>query len=146
MGPRRRIPLGQAARLFKTSGGPNIADYFGNIAHLGTERAPPNQKNDLGYCEYSEKDLARIRIIHTLRTAGYSIASIRKMFLEFDHGKLRDTAEKTLAAVLPDPDAPIVYVTDRWPTTLLEHIERAGRATGLLFSMQETKENVVAVN
>ncbi len=98
------------------------------------------RKNLLGYCEYSEKDLARIRIISALRTAGYSIASIHKMFFEFDNGKLTDTAKKTLAAVLdtPDPDAPIVYVTDRWLTLLREHKKRAARVTRLLLSMRKS--------
>ncbi len=96
------------------------------------------RKNEQGYCEYSEKDLARIRIISALRTAGYSIASIHKMFFEFDSGKLTDTAKKTLAAVLdtPDPDAPIVYVTDQWLTLLQEHKKRAVRVIKLLMLMR----------
>jgi DNA-binding transcriptional MerR regulator len=91
-------------------------------------------KDRFGYCEYSQRDLARIRIINALRAAGYSLAAVRRMFVEYDRGTLAGTAAKALAAVLdtPDPDAPIVYVTDRWLSLLAEHKKRAARAVRMI--------------
>lgn len=97
------------------------------------------EKNEMGHCSYSARDLSRLRIILALRTAGYSLASIHKMLLEYDSGAIRNISRKTLARILdtPSPDAPIVYVTDMWLTTLAEHRKRAARIIEFLKSMKK---------
>lgn len=95
------------------------------------------QKNSKGHCRYTEKDISRLRIIFALRTAGYSIASIHRMFLEYDSGKIKNISANTLAKILntPAPDAPIVYVTDIWLTMLEEHRLRVMKIIRMLKNM-----------
>ncbi len=99
------------------------------------------EKNEMGHCRYSSGDLSRLRIIMALRTAGYSLASIHKMLLEYDSGAIKNISRKTLARILntPSPDAPIVYVTDMWLTTLAEHRKRAASIIEMLAAMQKKK-------
>jgi DNA-binding transcriptional MerR regulator len=84
-------------------------------------------KNDRGHCIYTQRNFSRLKIIDALSRAGFSLASIYKMLLDYDAGKIKNISAKTLAHILntPEPDAPIVYVTDMWLSTLDEHRVRA---------------------
>ncbi|MEW6517678.1 MAG: MerR family transcriptional regulator [candidate division FCPU426 bacterium] len=96
------------------------------------------KRNHLGYREYSRRDLSRITIVKALSQAGYSLAAILNMFNQYDRGTIRHVSKKSLAAILntPAPDAPIVYVTDRWLTLLEEHKQRALKIIQLLAAME----------
>lgn len=97
------------------------------------------RKNKLGHCSYSAADVSRLRIIRALRTAGFSLASIHTMLLEYDSGAIRNISRRTLARILdtPSPDAPIVYVPDMWLTTLSEHRKRATSIIKMLTKMHK---------
>ncbi|MBI5548900.1 MAG: MerR family transcriptional regulator [Deltaproteobacteria bacterium] len=81
-------------------------------------------KDSLGYCLYRAEALHRGAIVRSLRTAGYSITAILRMFREYERGNLRGLKR---ALDVPAPGADVVYVTDRWLTTLREHRRRARR-------------------
>jgi DNA-binding transcriptional MerR regulator len=81
-----------------------------NLIHI--PRDPYN-----GYRHYRAPELARLRIIHMLSRAGYSIMAILRMMLQLDAGQTHD-----LRAALdtPRPDEDVFTSADRWLTTLEE--------------------------
>ena len=73
----------------------------------------PN-RTDNRYRVYSSTDLERIRVIQTLKKARYSTMSILRMFNSIEKNSRTD-----IAHILDTPDDDdIIYVTDRWLTTL----------------------------
>ncbi|HNX59684.1 MAG TPA: MerR family transcriptional regulator, partial [Spirochaetota bacterium] len=70
------------------------------------------------YRMYSSIDLERIRVIQILKKARYSTMSILRMFQTLDKDSAAD-----IAKILDTPESgeeDIVYVTDRWLSTLRE--------------------------
>jgi DNA-binding transcriptional MerR regulator len=82
-----------------------------------------------GYRCYGPREIARLRIIRMLLVSGYSTMAILRMLLYFDAGHAADA--RTLLDT-PPPDEDIVYVSDRWLTTLRSHEERARRLLAML--------------
>jgi DNA-binding transcriptional MerR regulator len=70
-----------------------------------------------GYRIYTEKEIIILKIIRTLRLANYSMMSILRML-----NHVRKGTDKELKYIIdtPDPTEDIVYVTDKFITSLTE--------------------------
>jgi len=88
---------------------------------------PRNPRNR--YREYGAPELARLRIIRLLRSAGYSTMAILRMLLQLDGGRGQD-----LRAALDTPraDEDVYFAADRWLTTLRAEEEIARKLICLL--------------
>jgi len=77
---------------------------------LEVPRDPTNR-----YRRYGAPELARLRVIRLLRSAGYSTMAILRMLLRLDSGQTDD-----LRAALDTPreDEDAYFAADRWLTTL----------------------------
>lgn len=111
----RRLPIRSAARLLGTT-----ADALRNWERNGLIRVPRDPKS--GYRAYGPAEIARLRVIRTLRLAGYSMMAILRMLRTLDQGQ-RQELRQVLDTPAPDEDA--VYITDRWLTTLHGQEQRA---------------------
>ncbi len=109
------LPIGRAAALLGTT-----ADALRNWERNGLIRVPRAPRS--GYRLYGAPEIGRLRVIRTLRQAGFGMMAILRMLLFLDQGQQGD-----LRQVLdtPGPDEDIHYVTDRWLTTLSEQEQRA---------------------
>jgi DNA-binding transcriptional MerR regulator len=88
---------------------------------------PLNPRNH--YREYGAPELARLRIIRLLRSAGYNTMGILRMLLQLDSGRGQD-----LRAALDTPraDEDVYFAADRWLTTLRAEEEIARKLICLL--------------
>ena len=93
----------------------------------GMLAVPRNPRNR--YREYGAPELARLRIIRLLRSAGYSTMAILRMLLQLDSGRRQD-----LRAALDTPreDEDVYFAADRWLTTLRAEEEIAHKLICLL--------------
>jgi DNA-binding transcriptional MerR regulator len=96
---------------------------------LKVPRQPGNR-----YRTYGSAEIARLRIIRTLRQAGYSPMAILRMLLQLDQGHTRDLA-KLLDT--PRPDEDVYSASDRWLSTLAEQEARAQALIDQLAAMCE---------
>lgn len=71
------------------------------------------QTNPQGYHLYRETDIQRAKIIRTLRSAHYSMMAILRMLNAVDNDRQVD-----ILKVIDTPEDDIIYVTDRFITTL----------------------------
>ncbi|MCG8502188.1 MAG: MerR family transcriptional regulator [Firmicutes bacterium] len=74
-------------------------------------------RTDNNYRIYGSKEMSRLKIIRTLRSAHYSMMAILRMMNRVDMGQKRDV-RGILDTPLPGED--IVSATDRWISTLTE--------------------------
>jgi len=77
---------------------------------------PRNPQN--GYRHYGAQEIGRLRVIRMLRSAGYSISAILRMFTYLERGEDTDLRK---ALDTPDPDDDIFFAADAWLSTLAEH-------------------------
>lgn len=80
---------------------------------------PRNPRNR--YREYGAVELARLRVIRLLRSAGYSTMAILRMLLQLDNGG----GDLRAALDTPRPDEDAYVAADRWLTSLHEAEENA---------------------
>jgi DNA-binding transcriptional MerR regulator len=85
---------------------------------ISVPRSPDNR-----YRRYSQKEIGRLRVIRMLSRAGYSTMAILRMLTRLDAG---ETEDLRAALDTPRPDEDIFSASDRWLSTLEEHIERTG--------------------
>jgi DNA-binding transcriptional MerR regulator len=114
-----RVPMtiGQVAQYLSVT-----PDMLRNWERNGLLRVPRDPENR--YRQYSPVEIDRLRVIRTLRKAGYSLMAILRMMLAFDRGQ-RDDLRVVLDT--PRPDEDVEYATDRWVSTLAE-VEGAAQA------------------
>lgn len=84
---------------------------------LAVSRNPAN-----GYRQYRQPEIARLRVIRMLRSAGYSTLSILRMLTRLDHGTAGDLRRDLDS---PPEDDDIQTAADRWLTTLSGEEQRA---------------------
>lgn len=89
-----------------------------------------------GYCRYGADAIHRARVVRSLRKAGYSAMAILRMFREYERGNVRGLKR---ALNTPAAGADVVYVSDRWLSTLQEHRRRARRILLQLASMRKMR-------
>lgn len=82
---------------------------------------------------YDPSALERMKIIHMLRSAGYSIFAIRRCLCQYDNGS-RAVVLETLDR--PGTEEDLMMVGDRWHCALLELEDAAGRIPLLLNEME----------
>lgn len=95
-------------------------DMLRNWERNGLIRVPRDPDN--GYRQYGTRELSRLRVIRTLRKAGYSLMAILRMLLQLDQGQTRDLRQ---ALDTPREDEDILTAADRWLTTLAGEEQRA---------------------
>jgi DNA-binding transcriptional MerR regulator len=105
---RKSLHITQAAKLLGIS-----VDMLYNWERSHLLSVPRDSHS--GYRLYGQPEIARLRIIRMLRTAGYSTMSILRMLLQLDHGNSGDI-QGMLDAIPQDEE--IEYATDHWLTTL----------------------------
>jgi len=106
------LRIGEAARLLDVS-----SDKVRNWERDGLLKTPRDPHSR--YRLYGPEEIDRLRIIRTLRQARYSTMAVLRMLVQLDEGR-REGLRQALDT--PDPDEDIVYVTDRWLSTLA-HLE-----------------------
>lgn len=84
---------------------------------LDVPRDPHNR-----YRLYGQPEIARLRIIRMLRSAGYSPISILRMLTRLDKG---ETHALRQALDTPDPQEDVYSAADHWLTTLADQEKRA---------------------
>lgn len=101
-------------------------DALRNWERNGLIRVPRDPQS--GYRLYGGPELGRLRVIRTLREAGYSLMALLRMLTFFDrHGAQGGDLRRVLDTPRPDEslDENLIYVTDRWLTTLAAQEARA---------------------
>lgn len=109
------LPISGAARLLGVT-----IDMLRNWERNGLIQVPRDPHS--GYRLYGATEIGRLRVIRTLRQAGYSMMAVLRMLLQLNQGQ-RDDLRETLDT--PRPDEDIVFATDRWLSTLAEQEQRA---------------------
>ena len=104
------LSISETARTLGVS-----VDMLRNWERNGLIDVPRHPTN--GYRQYGAPQIARLRVIRTLRRARYSMMAILRMLRRLDAGQMSDVRA---ALDTPDPDDDIQYVTDRWLSTLAE--------------------------
>ena len=112
---RSPLSVGQTAKLLDVSTD-KLRDWERN-GLLTVPRHPQNR-----YRQYGAAEIGRVRVIRTLRHAGYSTLSILRMFLALDQDTTTDVRH---ALDTPDPKDDIQYATNQWLSTLAAHEQRA---------------------
>ena len=105
-------------------------DALRNWERNGLVKVPRNPKNN--YRVYGADEIARLRVIRTLRMVGHSTMAILRMMLVFDKGQTKDL-KKVLDT--PRPDEDVFYAFDIWQSTLVEKEKSVGDAIQLLKMM-----------
>ncbi|MBN2005362.1 MAG: MerR family transcriptional regulator [Anaerolineae bacterium] len=106
------LHIKDAAQLLAVS-----SDKLRNWERNGLIKVPRDPHSR--YRVYGPEEIGRLRIIRTLRQARYSTMAVLRMLVQLDEGRREDLRR---ALDTPDPDEDIVYVTDRWLSTLA-HLE-----------------------
>jgi DNA-binding transcriptional MerR regulator len=109
------LQIGQAARLLALS--PDILRNWERDGLIGVPRNPTN-----GYRLSGAPEIGRLRVIRTLRRAGYSTMAVLRMILSLDRGHVADLRQ---ALDTPRPDEEIYSAADRWLSTLSQQEQRA---------------------
>ncbi|HEY9076495.1 MAG TPA: MerR family transcriptional regulator [Anaerolineaceae bacterium] len=106
----RNLHIGETARLLGLS-----VDILHNWERSGLVVVPRQAGN--GYRLYGQEQIARLRVIRMLRSAGYSLMAILRMMLQLDAGI---TTNLRQALDTPRPDEDVLSAADRWLSTLAE--------------------------
>ncbi len=122
------LTIGQTARLLEVT-----IDMLRNWERNGLITDIPRAPN--GYRQYGPREIARLRVIRTLRRARYSTMSILRMLLYLDAGHTDGLREKLDT---PDPDDDVFYATDSWLTTLADMVHTVTELVTHAQSMAET--------
>ncbi|MBN1564289.1 MAG: MerR family DNA-binding transcriptional regulator, partial [Anaerolineae bacterium] len=93
---------------------------------------PRDPRNN--YRQYGPPQIARLRIIRTLRKARYSTMSILRMLRHLDAGHTDGLREKLDT---PHPDDDVYMATDYWLTTVTELVKVAGELVAQVKEMIE---------
>lgn len=104
------LTIKEAARLLDVT-----PDMLRSWERNGLIRVPRDPHSR--YRRYHTPEIARLRVIRTLRKAGYSLMSILRMILAFEEGE-RDNLRVVLDT--PRPDDEVFVATDHWLSTLAE--------------------------
>ena len=115
--------IGQVARRLGVT-----KDALRNWERNGLIQTPRDPQT--GYRLYGGRELGRLRVIRTLRQAGYSLMALLRMLTFFDR---YGAEEVDLRLILdtprpdenPDTEEDLIHVTDRWLTTLAAQETRA---------------------
>jgi DNA-binding transcriptional MerR regulator len=94
-------------------------DMLRNWERNGLLTVPRDPIN--GYRLYGSAEFGRLRVIRMLVRCGFSLMAILQMFQQFDSG---NTSNLRAALHIPDADANIFAITDRWLAALLEQEQR----------------------
>jgi DNA-binding transcriptional MerR regulator len=109
------LSIGQTAKLLDVS-----TDKLRDWERNGLLTVPRNPHNR--YRQYGPAEIGRVRVIRTLRRAGYSTLAILRMLLAVE----QDSSVNIRQALdTPDPEDDIQYATDQWLSTLSTHEQRA---------------------
>ena len=119
------LSVGQTALLLDVS-----TDKLRDWERNGLLTVPRNPQNN--YRQYGSAEIGRVRVIRTLRHAGYSTLAILRMLLALDDDKSVDVRQ---ALDTPDPEDDIHYATNQWLTTLASHEKRASALIAQLQAM-----------
>jgi len=109
------LRIADAARLLGLS-----TDVLRNWERDGLLEVPRHSSNR--YRLYGPPEIARLRVIRMLRSAGYSTMSILRMLSQLDEDINTDPRK---ALDTPREDEDIYYAADRWLSTLQEQEQRA---------------------
>jgi DNA-binding transcriptional MerR regulator len=112
---RGDLHIADAAHLLGLS-----SDMLRNWERDGLLEVPRQPGN--GYRLYGEAEIARLRVIRMLRSAGYSSMSILRMLSQLDRDGSIDPRQ---ALEIPEGDEDIQHATDRWLSTLQDQGQRA---------------------
>lgn len=127
----RPLHTGQAAQFLGVT-----IDALRTWERNGLVSIPRDPHN--GYRLYGTQEIGRLRVVRMLRTAGYSITAILRMFTRLDKG---ETTDLRTTLDTPDADADIFYATDTWLTTLAEEQQRANTLISMLQAMIGKQQN-----
>ena len=110
---RQPMRIAQAAALLALS-----ADVLRNWEASGLILTPRDPHNR--YRLYSQAEIARLRVIRMLRTAGYSTLAILRMLTRLDRG---ETGDLRRSLDTPPEDEDILSAADRWLSALRKQQE-----------------------
>jgi DNA-binding transcriptional MerR regulator len=119
------LSIGQTAKFLDISTD-KLRDWERN-GLLTVPRHPQNR-----YRQYGAAEIGRVRVIRTLRHAGYSTLAILRMLLALEQDTTIDVRR---ALDTPDPEDDIQYATNQWLSTLTTHEERASEMIAQLDAM-----------
>ena len=112
---KRPLRVGETAQLLNLT--EHMLRNWERDGLIAVGRNPDN-----GYRQYSGADIGRLRVIRTLRKAGYSTMAILRMVYQLDGG---DATNLRAALDTPGPNEDIVTVADAWISTLAAQEQRA---------------------
>lgn len=92
------------------------------------------KRKDNGYRVYTEEDIRRLKVIRTLRCAGYSLEAILHLLCQLSENPETDIAQ---ALNTPRKDADIVAVCDKLITSLTLAEQNARQMIGMLKKMKQ---------
>lgn len=107
---RRQLNIKQTAQFLDVT-----TDQLRNWERNGLLTVPRNPNNR--YRMYGASEIARVRIIRMLRTAGYSLMAILRMLTQLDQEPNTDILK---ALDTPREDEDVLFAADRWISTLNE--------------------------
>jgi DNA-binding transcriptional MerR regulator len=112
---QRPLRIGETAKLLDLT--EHMLRNWERDGLIAVGRNPDN-----GYRRYTGQNIGRLRVIRTLRKAGYSTMAILRMIYQLDGG---DTENLRAALDTPGPNEDIVSVADAWISTLAAQEQRA---------------------
>lgn len=116
------LSIGETAHMLGVT-----VDVLRNWERNGLLQVPRNPGN--GYRRYGTPEISRLRVIRMLGRAGYSLAAILRMLVQFDRG---DSVDLRQALDTPRPDEDVYVASDHWLTTLALQEQRAQQVIALL--------------
>jgi DNA-binding transcriptional MerR regulator len=119
------LSIGQVAELIGLS-----RDTLRDWERNGLLTVPRNPYNN--YRRYGSEEIGRLRVIRMLREAGYSLMAILGLMIELDRGK-RENLRQIIDT--PREDSDILFIADRWLSTLAEEEVRANAIINQLEKM-----------
>jgi DNA-binding transcriptional MerR regulator len=128
---RSPLSVGQTAKFLDVS-----TDKLRDWERNGLITVPRHPQNN--YRQYGADEIGRVRVIRTLRRAGYSTLAILRMLLAIEQDSSTDVRH---ALDTPDPEDDIQYATNQWLSTLATHEQRAANMIAQLEVMVEKHGN-----
>jgi DNA-binding transcriptional MerR regulator len=114
-GTSETLQIAQVAKRLGVS-----IDILRNWERNGLVSIPRNASN--GYRRFGSPEISRLRVIHMLGRAGYSLMAILRMLTELDGGKINGLRQ-ALDTARPDED--IYMASDHWISTLQDQEQLA---------------------
>lgn len=130
------LSVGQTAKFLDVS-----TDKLRDWERNGLITVPRNPQNN--YRQYGATEIGRVRVIRTLRRAGYSTLAILRMLIALDQDS---TADVRQALDTPDPEDDIQYATNQWLSTLATHEQRASEMIEMLEVMVKKYDDRLSVD